>query len=66
MQPGCYRSRMKEDRTTQLGCGTLLIIVLIVAFFGNSGMNEMRDRLERIETKIDALRSELRAGTAKK
>jgi len=47
----------------QLGCGTLIIIALIVVFFSGSRdtkemraqLDEMSRRMERIEQKLDAL-----------
>ncbi|MHC4134064.1 MAG: hypothetical protein ACYTDU_12595 [Planctomycetota bacterium] len=50
---------MKEDRSVQLGCGTLLIILLIVIFFGNRGLDDLGDRLTKLDTKVDVLQQEL-------
>lgn len=49
------------DQKVSLGCGTLILIAIIVLIFGNSGSNneldeklkKIDDRLERIEKKLD-------------
>jgi chaperonin cofactor prefoldin len=51
---------IREDRSVQLGCGTLLIILLIVAFFGNRGLDDLEDRLTALDAKVDALQREVR------
>jgi len=51
---------MREDRGVQLGCGTLLIILLIVIFFGNRGLDDLEDRLTKLDAKVDALQLEIR------
>lgn len=51
------------NRTAQLGCGTLIVIAIIVAIFSNTGIDRklderverLEDRLESIEAKIDAI-----------
>ena len=41
----------------QLGCGTLILIAIIVALFSNMGtkeeLKEIRKQLDRIESKLD-------------
>ena len=63
-----------SSSTASLGCGTLILIALIVMMFGNRGndelkrsVNEANDQLRRqssqirsLERKIDALREELK------
>ncbi|MFO0891000.1 MAG: hypothetical protein U0790_17885 [Isosphaeraceae bacterium] len=57
----------QSDRSVQLGCGTLIIIALIVVFFsGGRDTKEMKSQLEdvsrridRIEKKIDLLSEKL-------
>lgn len=52
-----------QNRTAQLGCGTLIVIAIIVAIFSNAGIDRklderverLEDRLESIEAKIDAI-----------
>jgi hypothetical protein len=53
-----------DDRTTQqanLGCGTLILIALIVLIFSGRGTSEIKDEVKQLrqavtelETKIDA------------
>jgi hypothetical protein len=51
------------DNKVQLGCGTLIIIAIIVALFSGSSdsrrikrdLEEVNQRLERIDQKLDAL-----------
>ncbi|MHC5044405.1 MAG: hypothetical protein ACYTGI_18750 [Planctomycetota bacterium] len=50
---------MKEDRSVQLGCGTLLIILLIVVFFGNRGLDDLGNRLTKLDAKVDILQQEI-------
>ncbi len=52
---------MKDDRSVQLGCGTLLVILLIVVFFGNRGLDDLGDRLTKLDAKVDVLQQEIRA-----
>ena len=42
----------------QLGCGTLILIALIVLFFRNGGMNHSFDT-KRLENEIQQLRSDV-------
>jgi Flp pilus assembly protein TadB len=59
----------RDDRKVQLGCGTLIIIALIVMVFSGSRDNrqlrreldEMRKQLDRIEKKLDSGSAELPA-----
>jgi hypothetical protein len=55
------------QHTVQLGCGTLIIIALIVMFFSRSRdtselrgqIKEMNQKFDRLEGKIDALSQKL-------
>lgn len=55
--------------TAQLGCGTLIIIALIVMFFSGgresqglrNNVNELNIKVDRLEKKIDALITTLTA-----
>ncbi len=49
-----------SNNKATLGCGTLILIALIVVIFGNRGNEEVRtelqnltQRIEQLETKID-------------
>jgi hypothetical protein len=64
---------MAEDKsggsnvTAQLGCGTLILIGIIVAVFSGRGelddlrddVGALRDQVTRLETKIDTLNARL-------
>jgi cell division protein FtsB len=50
---------MRDDRSVQLGCGTLLIILLIVIFFGNRGLDDLGNRLTKLDAKVDVLQQEI-------
>ena len=44
------------DRTVSLGCGTLIIIALIVLFFsGGRDVDELQKSIDQLESKIDRL-----------
>lgn len=43
----------------QLGCGTLILIALIVLFFSNGGLNRRVDT-SQLESDVQQLRSEVR------
>jgi hypothetical protein len=58
-----------QNTTAQLGCGTLIVIAIIVLLFSGRGevknlQNEIRDlrnQVTRLEGKVDALNSRLAA-----
>jgi hypothetical protein len=60
------------DNKVQLGCGTLIVISIIVALFSGSSdarrikgdLEEVNQRLERLEQKLDALTERLGRDTA--
>ncbi len=44
------------DRTVSLGCGTLIIIALIVVFFsGGRDVEKLQKSIDELESKIDRL-----------
>ena len=44
------------DRTVSLGCGTLIIIALIVLFFsGGRDVDKLQRSIDQLESKIDRL-----------
>lgn len=48
------------DNKVQLGCGTLIIIALIVMFFsGGSGSSRLRAQLSDVERKLDAIEKKI-------
>ena len=49
-------SEQKNDTRVQLGCGTLIIIALIVMFFsGGRDSKELRKSVEELNAKVDRL-----------
>jgi 1,6-anhydro-N-acetylmuramate kinase len=67
---GTTMSEKTDSNGVKLGCGTLIIIALIVMFFSGSRdtremrarLDELNRRVERIEKKIDALSGERAPG----
>ena len=57
----------KQTTQVQLGCGTLILIALIVMIFSNAGddddaqreIQQLRDQVTRIEAKLDSLNARL-------
>ena len=50
---------LNTDRRATLGCGTLILIALIVIIFSKGGIGELKDELRRANTKLDRLESSL-------
>ena len=56
-----------QTTKVQLGCGTLILIALIVMIFSNAGddddaqreIQQLRDQVTRIEAKLDSLNARL-------
>jgi hypothetical protein len=49
-----------SDNKVQLGCGTLIIIAIIVALFsGGRGNRDLRRQLEEVNQKLDRLEQKL-------
>jgi hypothetical protein len=55
----CRQCRGLGARPATLGCGTLLLIGIVVALFTRSGFQNMERRLERVEHSADSLRAEI-------
>ncbi len=56
-----------NDRTTQqasLGCGTLILIALIVLMFSGRGVSEVKDEVKRLQTSIAELEAKIDAQDA--
>ena len=59
--------QITSDNKVQLGCGTLIIIALIVIIFSGGKdtdelrrqLDDMSKQLDRMETKVDALSKQL-------
>jgi cell division protein FtsL len=56
-----------NDRTTQqasLGCGTLILIALIVLMFSGRGVSEVKDEVKRLQTSVAELEAKIDAQDA--
>ncbi len=56
-----------NDRTTQqasLGCGTLILIALIVLMFSGRGVSEVKDEVKRLQASIAGLEAKIDAQDA--
>lgn len=55
-------AQVVENRV-QLGCGSLILIAVIVLFFSNRGDRDnhghLADRLDRIERRLDAIEKKI-------
>ena len=45
-----------QNQTVSLGCGTLILIALIVIFFSRPGTTELEDEIRRLRTEVGQLR----------
>lgn len=62
----------KQTTKVQLGCGTLIIIALIVMMFSGKSdvddverdIEELRDQVTRVEAKLDSLNARVRPSAA--
>jgi hypothetical protein len=59
---------MNQDNKVSLGCGTLILIALIVLIFGNHGgedlvpqVRQLKDSVQRLESKIGNLEMKIDA-----
>jgi hypothetical protein len=58
---------LNQSNTAQLGCGTLILIAIIVVIFSGRGeinhlqneIRELRNQVTRLEGKVDALNTRL-------
>jgi peptidoglycan hydrolase CwlO-like protein len=50
---------LNTDRRATLGCGTLILIALIVIIFSKGGISDLENALQRANTKLDRLESSL-------
>jgi len=50
----------KEETVHQLGCGTLIVIALIVAFLGNRGMTQIRTEVKNVKRDVERLEDTVR------
>jgi hypothetical protein len=52
-----------QTQRVTLGCGTLILIALIVLFFGRSGVDDLKDEVGRLRSDIAALKTTVEAQT---
>ncbi len=55
---------MESSQKANLGCGTLILIALIVIIFSGAGDNGTRNALQQLRTEIRSLQSEIQAQRA--
>ena len=55
----CATCRRVGARPATLGCGTLIIIAIIVAMFSQSGANDVERRLRNMEQSIESLSQQM-------
>lgn len=48
---------MEQQQKVSLGCGTLILIAIIVAIFSNSSGNEIRSNLRNIENRLNTIQN---------
>lgn len=60
----CGDCRKEGAQRATLGCGTLILIGLVVAFFTSSQFDDIEDQLRSVRTELDTLRRELRQQTS--
>jgi hypothetical protein len=61
------QTAVNQSNTAQLGCGTLILIAIIVLLFSGRGevknlqneIGELRNQITRLEGKVDALNARL-------
>jgi cell division protein FtsB len=46
---------MPPDRRATLGCGTLILIALIVIFFSGRGVSELLDEVQQMRREVQSL-----------
>lgn len=61
---------MNERKTVNgqsvgLGCGTLVIIALLMYFFNQGSVSPLRKQIETLETKVDTLQVEIESANSK-
>ena len=53
-------TEMKSDNKVQLGCGTLIIIAIIVAIFsGGQESKELKESVDALNTKVERLEQKI-------
>lgn len=58
--PNHHQMSQPSDQKVSLGCGTLILIAIIVLIFGNSGSNqEIEEKLNKIEKRLEKIEQKL-------
>ena len=60
----CRECRKVGARPATLGCGTLILIGIVVALATQSGVDKVERRLANLEHSVDSLRAEIAQQTA--
>jgi peptidoglycan hydrolase CwlO-like protein len=55
---------MEANHKVSLGCGTLILIALIVLIFGNMGEDNVSGKINELDAKIQSLESVIKGQTA--
>jgi hypothetical protein len=52
----CPKCRASGARPATLGCGTLLLIGIVVAIFSRPGLGDMESRVSRLQSSVEELK----------
>ena len=55
--PRAQRTRLVQGQEVSLGCGTLLLIALIVMFFSGRGTGDLERRISRLQSSVRELKT---------
>ena len=55
---------MDSNRSVSLGCGTLILIILIVVIFGNMANKEVQQEVQQLNGRLDRMEALLEAQAA--
>jgi hypothetical protein len=58
------RVHLAEGQEVSLGCGTLILIALIVLIFGRGGSGEIERELQRLRTSVDEMKKSVEEQSA--
>lgn len=57
-------SELRSDSKVSLGCGTLILIALIVLFFSRSGTGDLEREMRSLRTSVVQLKTSVEAQSA--
>ncbi len=52
---------MEKSQTASLGCGTLILIALIVLFFSGGPARELQQDVKRLHAEVNSLQTDVRS-----